>query len=170
MQMFVLDADPELAAQSLSDAHVRVICREVTMLLSSWYYWNVPPCRHCLPYKPMNEGQPLAKQMVYSPVRRWANAFAGFCFQEFEYRFGKKHASEQKYEALQKAIACFDAGFKIGCRSVRFTFVAKGDGVFPGKTMSQAIRLYRLYYINKVRVMRVALVYTGRSIPAWLNL
>lgn len=169
MQMFVLDPDPKIAARNLSDVHVRVICREVTMLLSSWYWWNVPEMRPCLPYSPMCENQPLAKQMSSIPVRRWAFDFAGAVFEEFRFRFGKTHASEERYMKLKAAIAGFDSGMNIGIKAVRFTFVAKGDGVFAGKTMSQAVRLYRLYYKYKVENMAVPAVYTNRDWPDWLD-
>ena len=41
MQMFVLSTDPYVSAQYLADVHVRVICREISMCLSSWYYKNI---------------------------------------------------------------------------------------------------------------------------------
>lgn len=168
MQMFVLDPNPVLSAQYLCDAHVRVICRETTMLLSSWYHYNIPETWMFLPYRPMNENQPLAKQMSSVPVRRWAVKFAGAVFKEFRYRFNKEHASEAKYRHLIDTILNFDPCYEVGTNPVRFTFVAKGDGVFPGQTMSQAVRLYRLYYIHKVETMKVPVVWTGRSMPEWL--
>lgn len=168
MQMFVLDPNPKISACNLCDVHIRVICREVTMLLSSWYCWNVSDTRTFLPYKPMNENQPLAKQMEFIPVRRWAIEFAGHVFDEFEYRFRKPHASRARYQELLDIIDKYDSNLRVGRLSVRFTFVAKGDGIFPGKTMSQTVRLYRAYYRHKIKTMSVPVVYTGRQPPEWL--
>lgn len=121
-----------------------------------------------LPYRPMNENQPLALQMEFIPVRRWAVQFAGAVFQEFEFRFHKTHASKIRYESLVGLIEQFDPGIRKGKIAVRFTFVAKGDGVFHGKTMSQAIHLYRQYYRSKLSKMKVPVVYTGREKPSWI--
>lgn len=169
MQMFVLDPNPVKAAQFLCDAHVRVICREVTMLLPSWYSWNIPDMKPSLPYKPMNENQPLALQMVYTPVRKWAFQYAEAVFDEFEFRFGKSHASRIRYSVLASLIERFDPGIVYGRPQVRFTFVAKGDGIFPGQTMSQAVRLYRLYYLSKLSKMKVPAIWTSRSKPIWAD-
>lgn len=169
MQMFVLDADPVKSAQALCDAHVRVICREVTMLLSTWYWYNVPSSRPDLPYSPMNENQPLALQLKYVPVRRWAVQNARAIFDEFTFRFEKTHASEVKYLQLLAAIEKHDKGIEIGLRQVRFTFVPKGEGVYSGKTMSQAILLYRKYFKGKLDVMKVPVVFTKRCQPSWLE-
>lgn len=169
MQMFVLDADPVKSAQALCDAHVRVICREVTMLLSTWYWYNVPSSRPDLPYSPMNENQPLALQLKYVPVRRWAVQNARAIFDEFTFRFEKTHASEAKYVQLLKAIDKYDPKVRIGVTRTEFTFVPKGRGVYPGKSLEEAVLLYRSYFRLKLREMRMPVVWTKRSQPSWLH-
>ena len=169
MQMFVLDAEPSLSARFLCDSHVRVICREVTMLLSSWYTWNIPTSSNYLPYKPMNENQPLAKQFISIPVRRWAIDNAEATFREFQFRFGKEHASAVKFRQLISAIELFDRGVCKGTFPVQFTFVAKDFGIFPGKTLSQAVKLYREYYSYKMRAMLHPPVWTRREKPRFLS-
>ena len=169
MQMFVLDENPSQSALFLTDAHVRVICREVTMLLSTWYWYNVPESRLDLPYQPMNQNQPLALQLVSYPVRRWAVQNARAIFDEFEFRFGKKHASEAKYVQLLKAIDKYDPKVRIGTTRTEFTFVPKGRGVYPGKSLEEAVLLYRSYFRLKLQEMRVSVVWTKRSQPSWLH-
>lgn len=169
MQLFILSSDPVAAAQELSDVHVRVICREATMCLSSWYWWNVEACREELPYLPMNQNQPLVKQLSSIPVRRWAYEHAEAAFEEFTYRFQKTHASQEKFEKLRSVIEKYDNGIKIGDSAVRFVFVPKGQGVYWNKTMSQAVLLYRQYYQYKIKTMKARLVYTGRNFPDWLK-
>ena len=162
--MFVLDPNPVKAAQFLCDAHVCVICREVTMPLSSWYSWNMSDMKPSLPYKPMNEWKPTSGPPnglhpgpeVGIPVCRGV-------FDEFEFRFGKSHASRIRYYVLASLIERFDPGIVYGRPQVRFTFVVKGDGVFPGQTMSQTVRLYRLYYLSKLSKMKVPVIWTSRS-------
>ena len=169
MQMFVLDENPSQSARFLTDAHVRVICREVTMLLSTWYWHNVPESRQDLPYQPMNQNQPLALQLTSCPVRRWAVQNARAIFDEFEFRFGKKHASEAKYVQLLKAIDKCDPKVRIGTTRTEFTFVPKGRGVYPGKSLEEAVLLYRSYFRLKLQEMRVPVVWTKRSQPFWLH-
>lgn len=169
MQMFVLDEDPSLSARFLTDAHVRVICREVTMLLSTWYWYNVPESRAELPYQPMNQNQPLSLQMTSYPVRRWAIKNARDIFNEFEFRFDKTHASEAKYVQLLNAIDKYDLNVKKGTPRMEFTFVPKGRGVYPGNSIEEAVLLYRSYFRQKLREMRVPVVFTRRSQPFWLH-
>lgn len=118
----------------------------------------------------MNENQPLAKQLSSIPVRKWAIDNAEAVFEEFKFRFGKEHASEVRYRELVRVIQVVDNPVHIGSAPVRFTFVAKGSGVFFGKTMSQALKLYRAYYLHKVKTMLLPAVWTRRDPPEWLNL
>lgn len=171
MQMFVLDNSPLRSAQALADTHIRVIGREITMLLSSWYYYNSNGNKDDLPYKPM-KNQPLAKQFDNVYARRWAITNAFFIFKEFSRRFGKPHASEAKYWKLRsyiqdndmKTLFITDADLK-----AVFTFVEKGKGIKEGLNTKEVVALYRRYYIEKLKTMKVKTTYTNTNCPNWAN-
>ena len=166
MQIFLLNTNPIVSAQSLADAHVRVICREITMLLSTWYYYNGPDQR--LPYKPMSKNQPLIKQLSNPEARKWAIRNAGAIFAEFDYRFGKKHASEEKYNQLLEYITKYDK-FNQVYTLCSWSFIGKGVGIFHNLYLHNAIEKYRRYYIDKINSMKVPCIYTKREPPLWIN-
>ena len=170
MQMFALDANPRKSAEFLCDAHVRVICREVAMLLSNWYYWNVPESRPMLPYKPMSVNQPLSRQMDSNFVRRWAFDYSEEIFKEFVYRFNKVHVSYEKFVALKAAREKFDPGMNHGTDcAFGFTIVEKNGGIYPGYPLMKVVELYRNYYWKKLNDMKVPVSYTKRMPPDWLK-
>lgn len=117
----------------------------------------------------MNQNQPLALQMSSYPVRRWAVKNAKAIFDEFQHRFSKVHVSKQKYDKLLVAIEKCDPKIRIGNTAMTFTFVPKGNGVHPGKTMDEAILLYRGYYRQKVVNFKVPVKFTSRQEPCWLK-
>ena len=102
MQMFVLDENPYMSAKALADVHVRVICREISLCLSSWYYKNIGKHVEELPYRPFNH--PIVDQLSDINTRKWAILNAYYIFREFERRFDKKHASEEKFNTLMNYI------------------------------------------------------------------
>ena len=170
MQMFVLDVSPVVSASYLADVHVRVICREVTMCLSSWYAKHMGHLEE-LPYKPFNH--PVVEQFDCVATRVWAalNAFA--VFMEFEGRFGKEHASFAKFQKLTRYRALYhDNPFPVGEASVtqaHFSFIEKGVGVQTGLTIDEAVAKHRTYYKQKLATMRVPVIYTKRPKPDWLE-
>lgn len=170
MQMFVLDSSPAISACCLADVHVRVIGREITMCLSSWYAKHIGHADK-LPYKPFNH--PVVDQFDYAATRIWAVLNAGEIFCEFERRFGKQHASQEKYLRLLRFRATYgDNPVPIGPRRLtlaRFNFVEKGVGVIRGLSMDEAICRYREYYRRKLATMRVPVTYTHTTKPDWLK-
>lgn len=173
MQMFVLDANPARSARCLCDAHVRVIGREITMCLSAWYAKHMGHAEE-LPYKPFNH--PIADQFDNEAARMWAVHNTLFIFHEFEYRFGKQHASEAKYnQLLQYRIKYHDAPLCVPTENALFTYVGIDTLPIPGRTIirnlsiNQAVNLYRHYYAVKLQYMRVPVTYTGNHKPEWLE-
>lgn len=171
MQMFVLDNNCYRSARALADTHIRVIGREITMLLSSWYYYNGKGDKNLLPYKPM-KNQPLVKQFDNLYTRRWALANAYFIFKEFSRRFDKTHASEEKYWKLRDYMNNYDEEtvfISDTDKNARFTFVEKGKSIKSGLSVSEAIEFYRKYYIEKLNTMKVKVTYTNTNCPNWVN-
>ena len=169
MQMFVLDRSPIDSARFLCDAHVRVICREITMCLSAWYAHNTGHVDE-LPYKPFNH--PAVWQFANPYTRRWAGANARHIFNEFVRRFGKVHASKRKLDQVALYMSNHDNSL-FGMRPddvyehARFSFIEKGHSVVPELTIDEAVRCYRHYYRQKLDDFKVPVVYTDTIIPYW---
>lgn len=175
MQMFVLDENPYFSAQALADVHVRVICREISMCLSSWYYKNIGEHVEELPYRPFNH--PVVDQFDNPYTRKWAMANADGIFNEFRNRFHKEHASEIKFDVLCDYIFRHDnelfgtfyykySPLKIEAYST-FSFVEKNKGVTTDVPIKDAVKLYRTYYKEKLKTMKVPVTYTNRNRPKW---
>ena len=170
MQMFVLDENPYMSAKALADVHVRVICREISMCLSSWYAKNKGHVEE-LPYRPFNH--PVVDQLRNIDTRKWAILNAYYIFREFERRFNKKHASEEKFDKILKYRDKYDFDMFSYCGSryldfVAFSFVEKDKGVITGLNVDEAIKKYREYYRNKLKTMKVPVTYTNTEKPNWL--
>lgn len=166
MQMFVLDKSPAISARCLCDAHIRVIGREISMCLSSWYAQHMGHAEE-LPYKQFNH--PVVEQFDNEAARFWAVINATFIFAEFDRRFGKQHASELKFwQLLNYRIKYHDAPPSISYSLASFSFVEKGNGVVTGLPLEEAVQRYRQYYRNKIRTMRVPVVWTATEKPDWL--
>lgn len=174
MQMFVLSHDPYVSAQYLADVHVRVICREISMSLSSWYYKNIEEHIKELPYRPFNH--PVVDQFDNPYTRKWAIFNAGAIFIEFERRFNKEHASKAKYEKICDYCFKYDEIFrtffyKYGFQDVidraTFSFVEKDRGVTKDLPINEAVKRYRAYYKEKLKTMKVPVTYTNRNRPEW---
>ena len=167
MQMFVLDQNPAISARCLCDAHIRVIGREISMCLSSWYAQHIGHADE-LPYKEFNH--PIVTQFDNEGARFWAVHNATFIFAEFERRFGKQHASELKFgQLLRYRCKYHDAPLSIPYRLALFSFVEKGTGVVTCLPIKDAVQRYRQYYRNKVNTMRVPVVWTATERPDWLE-
>jgi len=177
MQMFVLDASPAQSAQWLCDAHVRVICREVTMCLSSWYAQHFAHNLDELPYKRFNH--PIVDEMSNRDTRIWAMHYASAVFDEFAMRFHKVHASREKFKQLLFYMNYYDRinilRDQPDVDKARFTYVGIDDMPIPGRTIIRdltvvkAVYLYRPYYAVKLRYMKVPVKYTGGTKPTWLE-
>lgn len=172
MQMFVLDENPYFSAQALADTHVRVICREVSMCLSSWYYKNIGEHVEELPYRPFNH--PVIDQLSDINTRKWAILNAYYIFREFERRFNKKHASEEKFNKILEYKDKYNPEMNYMCDSTywwraKFSFVEKDNGVIKDLSIHDAVEKYREYYRNKLKTMKVAVKYTNTNKPDWLE-
>ena len=169
MQMFVLDRNPRKSADYLADVHVRVICREISMCLSSWYAKNIGHTEE-LPYRAFNH--PIVEQMNNPNTRSWVILNAWSIFLEFQRRFNKVHASKEKFLMLYKYIKKHDAevtnhkNLKF-MNKATFSFVEKDRGVIKNLPTNEAVERYREYYKNKLNTMKVPVTYTETYRPEW---
>ena len=170
MQMFVLDVSPSVSAKCLADVHIRVIGREITMCLSSWYAKNMGH-EDELPYKQFNH--PVVEQFDYAATRNWAVLNADCIFMEYSWRFNKLHASQEKFQQLLRYRAKYGVNqFPVGPTAFSlalFNFVEKGAGVTRDLPIHEAVRRYRDYYRRKLAAMKVPVTYTKSTKPEWLE-
>lgn len=171
MQMFVLDLSPNAAAKALADVHVRVICREVTMCLSSWYAKHIAHNLDELPYKAFNH--PIVEEMSNRDTRIWATHYASAVFDEFAMRFHKVHASRCKFRQLLFYMDYYDQINVLrdqpDMEKARFSFVEKDKGVITDLTVDEAVKRYRAYYRHRLATMKVKVSYTNTQPPDWLG-
>ena len=109
------------------------------------------------------------------PIVAMANADG--IFNEFRNRFHKEHASEIKFDVLCDYIFRHDnelfgtfyykySPLKIEAYST-FSFVEKNKGVTTDVPIKDAVKLYRAYYKEKLKTMKVPITYTNRNRPEW---
>jgi hypothetical protein len=116
MNIFVVDTDPKLAAQSLPDKHVVKMILESAQMLSivySRHYWNIGQVLKVdgTPFKTQHgafKNHPCTKWVAESVNNcEWLLQHAlGLC-EEFRHRYGKSHGLEGSITlAHQRLLAC----------------------------------------------------------------
>lgn len=90
MNIFVLDADPVLAAQSLCDKHVVKMALESAQLLcTAAYALGVQA-----PYRPTHAHHPCSKWLLEGQANLWwLVRHTDAIFSEYALRYGREHAS-----------------------------------------------------------------------------
>lgn len=90
MNIFVLDENPNTAAQMLCDCHVRKMCVETAQILSGVMLRRG---MHLLPGmpKPQNINHPVIKAVETPGATNWVWLHLFFLCAEFRIRFGKRH-------------------------------------------------------------------------------
>lgn len=97
MNLFILDVDPEVAAVAQCDKHVIKMPLEAVQLLST--------ASHKLglraPYKPNHVKHPCTLWLQESSANiEWTMLHAQALFREYTRRYGRVHASETAFKAL----------------------------------------------------------------------
>lgn len=88
MNIFVLDTDPTKAAQSVCDKHCGKMLLEAAQLLCAAFPQGAAP------YKRTHYNHPCAVwTRATSENFRWAAVHAMALADEYEYRYGRRHAS-----------------------------------------------------------------------------
>jgi hypothetical protein len=144
MNIFILDLDPARAATYMFDTHVNKMILETAQLLSTI---------NGGPYKPTHENHPCTK---WIGSHRWNYDWlyhhgVGLC-EEFRYRFGKDHASEDIIQALREPLVDIPPGAS--------SFALAMPDEYKD---SDPVRAYRRYYHSKERLAK----WTKREQPSW---
>lgn len=176
MNIFYLDKDAAIAAKYHNDSHVRKMILEYAQMLSTAhrvldgekYYtlnkagrkmvqYRLPDERENILYKTTHINHPAA-QWVRSNVLHYNYLYELFCHlcDEFEYRWGKKHATDLK---LRTALREHPHNIRLYSQSIE-----------PPQTMEEEYKLpdvvkaYKNFYINgKSHLAR----WTRRPVPYW---
>lgn len=147
MNIFILDNDPEIAAQMLFDKHVVKMALETAQILSTI---------NGGPYKPTHANHPCTL---------WAGAFRdnydwlvkhgiGIC-SEYKYRYNKEHKSEEVIYALASPLEPLKLGKSEFALAMPDEYKNKGS----------AVESYRAYYKSKASFAN----WTKRPKPEWWN-
>lgn len=156
MNIFVLDLDPEKAAQYHCDKHVVKMILETAQILStvihSHYY-------EPLVYKPTHKNHPC---VIWAGEcwrnTNWVIQLGLFLCDEFTFRYGKKHKSESIIRLTVDLIP-------------RLNIPGKKRTPFAQAMPEQyrdpdPVKAYRNYYIHEKAHL---LTYTKREKPSWLE-
>ena len=177
MNIFVLDEDPMLAAQMHCDKHVVKMILETAQILSTavWIcpFIKIPSLKNEqyqkryenfiakeMPfiYKPTHKNHPCTKWAGENSTRfSWLRALGIALCDEYTYRYGKTHKSEQLIKKILYPAhdSCFvDPPLK--------PFVL----AMPDEYKTEcAVQSYRNYYLGAKQKI---LVYTRRAPPSWI--
>jgi hypothetical protein len=152
MNIFVLDTNPQQAAEWHCDKHVVKMPLETAQILSAvhWRYGNEAP------YKPTHERHPCtlwAGQTVENYVWLWKLGLA-LC-KEYTHRYDKQHGCERVIQLLRMP--------PLMLTTRGFTPFAKA---MPEQYISyDAVASYQSYYVNeKARICK----WTRRNIPPFM--
>jgi len=180
MNIFILDEDPVVAAQLQCDKHVVKMIVECAQMLSTAHRM-LDGEEYRAPYK---SGNRIVKKwqlqqnddIVYSAVHmghpctvwtmessdnyQWHyEHFIALCM-EYQYRYGKVHATHQK---LGKILSVTPRNIpNIGLTPFKLAMQAE-----PQCMLEDAVKSYQAYYMTKQE--RFKMVWSKRSIPDWFH-
>lgn len=160
MQLFILDREPTVAVQCLSDCHVRKMCLETAQILSSVMCLNHYDSLEDMP-KPYNPKHPVIQAIKTPSQINWVLHYNDALQEEYEYRFGKEHA----YWGIR-----FD--YNVMYNLYPFPSVKSPEGLardFKDFTTDKTdiVEAHRDYYRHKKTIIK-NWAYTNRKEPGWL--
>jgi hypothetical protein len=149
MNIFILDYDPELAAQMLCDKHVVKMALETAQILSTINNG---------PYKPTHENHPCVKWARSGADNyQWLVKHGVAICNEYRYRYGKEHKCEETILALQQPL--YNITIQEGSSPYVQCMPDKYRHVDP-------VQAYRTYY----RATKSSFAkWTKREKPLWWN-
>lgn len=157
MNIFVLDKDPQKAAQMLCDKHVVKMCLETAQILCTM----LSKRGYKTPYKPTHSNHPCVIWAGANPLNAYWLLLHGYAIgEEYTYRYGKIHKSHAVIEYLASFVG-------LGRHSDK--------PITPPKTFALAmpeqyktsdpVESYRAYYIGeKLKIAK----WTKREKPVWI--
>ncbi len=161
MQLFVLDYDPQRAAQMLCDVHLRKMCLETAQILSAAAVNLHLALPEILP-KPYNRHHPAVKMLALPSMLQWTLQYNRFLHGEYFFRFGKSHVYSYLINIYAELLSPYAAADNTALKTL--------CGVFKDFTpqSSDIVEAYREYYLFKKTQMR-SWHYSRRQEPVWLE-
>lgn len=163
MNIFVLDSDPEKAAQSHVDKHVCKMVIELMQQLATAAYLNgatekdMPSTQSGLPVKPAHRNHPCTLFCAKNRSNfEWAAKHAVALSKEYSYRYGREHACEKKINLLSRLSHMLPPG----------SMTEFAQAMPDEFKHNDAVEAYRNYYWYHKR-MTIPCVWTGRVKPDW---
>jgi hypothetical protein len=155
MNIFVLDKNPEKAAQMLCDKHIVKMGLEACQLLCTVYHHQ----QINAPYKKTHEKHPCVLWLEKDKNNViWLLVHANAIFEEYTRRYGKIHKSSKVLEW------CYFNQTKLNLSDEQLTeFVQCMPEEYKNKNV---VKAYRAYYINDKKGFAK---YTNRAMPRWLK-
>lgn len=153
MNIFVLDINPILSAQYLCDKHVNKagIIEPCQLLHAALFRVGYKDDRN--PYNPNGR---FAKWAATSRVNfEWLVSFSLASVEEFKFRFGKSHQTEERIISLSKNVNLIPDGV--------LTAFVRSETV--SKDIVDTVDAYRNYYMTGKR--ELCKWEKGRDIPVW---
>lgn len=153
MNIFVLDLDPVVAAQSLCDKHVVKMVLESAQILSTVQsLFDIPSL-----YRPTHRNHPCTLWTRESLENyRWLLEHARGIAREYTYRYGKRHKSEAVLDY------CSENAPKLP-RSALTPFALAMPEIYRGACVVES---YRAYYLGEKSGI---LQYKRREAPSWVT-
>jgi hypothetical protein len=182
MNIFILNESPIIAAQEQCDKHVVKMIVESAQMLSTAHrmldgnetrrqsksgktmskYWELPDNRESVLYKAVHMGHPCTVWTMESKTNYvWHYAhFIALC-DEYQYRYGKKHLTDQLLSETLKKIPD-------NIPDIKRTPFKLAMGSNPECVSKDPVESYRRFYETKQE--RFKMVWSKRPVPSWFNL
>ena len=155
MNIFYVDRDPIIAAQSLCDKHVVKMILESAQMLCTAHHVNGGSCGDKIPYKATHVNHPSTKWVrENSSQYTWMTEhFEALC-KEYTYRYDKIHKCEQYFKVLMWP------------PYIKLAYLNDPPQCMPEKyKCDDTVLSYRKYYkYGKAHILK----YTKRERPTWL--
>lgn len=173
MNIFALDIDPRMPAIYLDNKRVGKLLMEACQLMSHAVALHDPEVCE-FDFHPLGLcGSPNpTKGYVNGPVSKWVRSNQRrydwtFCYatalaEEFEFRFGKQHASARRLPRLAQFNHCLSDG-----PLLPFQNSARHQELGIDYTHLEAPESYRQYTSHRWETDKLTPVWTGRAEPEW---
>lgn len=158
VNIFVLDTDPQTAAQAHCDTHVVKMILETTQILCTVRHLAGNPVPDG--YKPTHAGHPCTKWAAASPANyRWLHSLLFWLHVEYVGRYHRTHASSRLLAPLAPGLSMAEGTM------TPFAFAG------PESCLRDSIvESYRALYRLKQTTMKVPMRWTNAPRPEWMDL
>jgi hypothetical protein len=161
MQLFILDYEPKISVEMLSDCHVIKMCLETSQILSSVMF-NLGIKRELFLPKPYNPRHPVIMAINNEDKINWLLDYNKSLHNEYIYRFNKEHSYYKlinSYEIIRnKSLEKYDIKKLDFARDFKDFACNKSD----------LVESFREYYKYKKTIIK-RWKYTKREEPNWLK-